>query len=78
MIDIIRGKKTIDLDYLIRGKEVAVVSVFSDSIQYEFTEPWAIELELTNKQVMAGTYMRRELIDLVEGKSKLTQFDKNP
>ena len=39
------GKKRIDLTYPIRGKEVAVVSVFSDNIQYEFTENWVVELE---------------------------------
>ena len=42
------GKKTIDLSYLIKNfnnKEIAVVDVFSDNIQYEFTEPWVLELE---------------------------------
>ena len=34
--DIIIGK-VIDLAYLIRGKEVAIVGMFSDNIQYEFT-----------------------------------------
>ena len=37
------GEKRIDLDYPIRGKEVAVVSVFSDNIQYKFTERWMID-----------------------------------
>ena len=41
------GEKRIDLVYPILGKEVAVVSVLSDNIQYEFPEPWTIELELT-------------------------------
>ena len=30
------GEKRIDLAYPIPGEEVAVVSVFSDNIQYEF------------------------------------------
>ena len=34
--------------------------------------------KLRNKQVMAGTYTGREMIDLVEGKIELTQFDKSP
>ena len=55
------GKKRIDLTYLIRGRDVTIVSAFVDSVQYEFTKPWKIELELGNKQIMAGTYMRREL-----------------
>ena len=71
------GEKQIDLSYPIKGKEVAVVSVFNDNIRYEFMEPWTIYLKLRNKQVTAGTYTRRELIDLAEGKIELTQFDKN-
>ena len=76
-IDNIIGEKTIDLDYLIRGKEVVDVSVFSDNSQYEFTEPWTIEFELSNKPKKAGTYTRRELKDLIKGKIELTLFDKH-
>ena len=71
------GKKRIDLAYPIRGKEVAIVSLFSDNIGYEFTKPWTIDLGLRNKQIAAGTYMRRELINLIEGKIELTHFDKD-
>ena len=43
------GKKTHDLSYLIKNlnsnKEIPVVSVFSDNIDYEFMEPWVLELE---------------------------------
>ena len=82
MVSNIVGEKRIDLAYPIQkldsSKEVAIVSMFSYNIQYEFTEPWMIELELGNKQVMAATYARRELIDLIEGKNELTQFDKHP
>ena len=50
------GKKRIDLAYPIRGKEVAIVSVFSNNIRYEFTEPWVLKLEESgNKQITAGT-----------------------
>ena len=80
-INNITGEKRIDLAYPTENfnlsKVVAVVSVFNDYIRYEFMEPWTIELESKNKQVMAGTYTRRELINLVEGKIKLTQFDIN-
>ena len=72
------GEKRINLAYPICGKEVGVVSMFSDNIQYEFTEPWTIELESRNKRITPGTYIRRELIDLVEGKTELTQFDEKP
>ena len=42
------GEKRIDLAYPIRGKEVAVVSVFSNNIKYEFKEPQNTELGLNN------------------------------
>ena len=38
-------------------------------------KPWMIELESENKQIMPGTYTRRELI---EGKIELIQFDEKP
>ena len=79
MIGNIEGEKRIDLSYPIQNfdssKEVAVVRVFSDNIWYESTAPWMMELELGNKWIMAGTYTRRELINLIEGKLKLAQFD---
>ena len=60
------------------SKEVAFVSMLSDNIRYEFMELWTIELELRNKQVMAGTYTRRKLINLIKGNIELTQVDNNP
>ena len=58
------SEKRIDLAYPIKNfdssKEVAVVSVFSDNIQYEFAEPWTAELESGNKRIKAVTYTRRE------------------
>ena len=42
--DIVR-KKRIDYTYPIWGKEFAIVSMFSDNIQYEFMEPRTLELE---------------------------------
>ena len=65
-------------EYLIQGKEIIIVCVFSDNIQHEFTEPWMIELELGDKQVAAGTYMIKELTDLIEGRIELTESDKHP
>ena len=66
-INNIIGEKRIDLSYPIKNfdssKEVAVVSVFSDNIQYEFTKPWTLEFGLSSKQIAAGTYTRGELID---------------
>ena len=59
------------------NKEVAAVSVFSDNIRYKFTEPWTLELGSWNKRIKAGTYTRRELIDILEGKIEIAQFDQN-
>ena len=39
------GKKRIDLAYLIWDKEVAIISLFSNKIRYEFMEPRTLELE---------------------------------
>ena len=74
------GERTIDLSYPIHGTEVAVVSLFSDNIQYEFTETWSAELAESGgvKWINAGTYTRRELIDLVGGGTGMIQFDKAP
>ena len=68
-------KKRIDLTYPIKNfnKKVAVISIFSDNIQYELTEPWALEMEESRiKGVMAGTNTRQELIDFIEGKMEMT------
>ena len=78
----IKGEKRMDVSYWIKNfdssKEVDVVSLFSDNIQYKFMKPWTIELYSRSKPVMAGTiYARRELIDLLEGKIEVTQFDKD-
>ena len=69
----IKSEKRIDLFYLIKNfdlsKEVAVVSLFSDNIPYEFMEARDMKLDQKrNMLVTAITYMRRELIDFVEGK----------
>ena len=64
------GENRIDLAYAIRGKEVAAVSMFSDNIKYEFAKPWTLDFGTSSKQIVAGTYTRRELIDLGEGKIK--------
>ena len=76
MINNVIGEKRIDLTYPIEGKEVAVVSVFSDSIKYEFTKLWTLDFGLSSKQIAAGTYTKRELIDLREGKIEIIQFDR--
>ena len=74
-INDIIGEKTIDLSYLIRNfdssKEVAVISMLSDNVQYEMTKPFKLKLIQGEKQVLNKTYTSRELSVLVEGKSYL-------
>ena len=76
-------EKRIDLSFPIKNfnssKGVAVVGLFSNNILYELTKNWTLNCGLSSsKEITAVTYRRRELIDLVEGKIELIQFDKNP
>ena len=68
------GEKTTDLSYPIKSrKEIAVISMFSDNVQYEMTEPLVLKLMGNDKkQVQNGTYTIRELNALVERKFILT------
>ena len=71
-INDIIGEKTIDLSYPIQNfdssKEVAVVSMFSDNIQYEMTEPFNLRLiGGSKKRILNGSYTKRE-IDAIVGK----------
>ena len=51
-------------------KEIAVISMLSDNIQCEMTEPFKLRLiDNDEKQVLNKTYTGRELSALVEGKS---------
>ena len=44
-INNIVGEKTIDLSYPIHPrKEIAVISMLSDNVQYEMTEPFKLKL----------------------------------
>ena len=58
-INDIIGEKTIDLSYPIKNfdssKEVAVVSMFSNNIQYEMTEPFNLKLiDGSEKQILSA------------------------
>ena len=68
-INDIIGEKRIDLSYPIysfnREKEIAVISMFSDNIQYEMTESFKLKLIDGGKQVLKRTYKTRELDTLV-------------
>ena len=74
------GEKTINLTYPIylRPAEIAVISVFSDNVQYEIPKPLTIDLELGNTKKINGVYSGIEIIKLLEGKIELTNFEDNP
>ena len=62
----IKGEKMIDLSYPIQNfdssKEVAVVRMLSDNIQYKVTKPLGLKLvDDSKKQILNGSYMKREL-----------------
>ena len=72
-IDGIKGEKTIYLSYPIHSfkqrKEIAVISVFSDNIQYEVVKPHTIINNLLGdkKLILSRTYTGKELISVSEG-----------
>ena len=78
-INDITAKKTIDLSYPIRsGKEVAVITMLTDNIQYEIVKPHTIMDKISSgkqKLISRKTYAGRELISISEGMIELTQFE---
>ena len=64
-VDDITGEKTIDLSYSIQNfdssKEVAVISMFSDNIRYEITEPFNLKLiDGSEKQILNGLIQKEK------------------
>ena len=81
-INDIIGEKTINLSYPIRNfdssKEIIVVSMFSDSIQYEIMKPLGLKLvDGSEKQILNITYTIREINALVERKLLLKDLSNN-
>ena len=62
------GEKTIDLSYSIRNfgfsKEIALVSLFSNNVQYQILKLRAVmdPISNTKKLLPSGTYAGRELL----------------
>ena len=50
MIADVKGEKRMDLAYMIQGREVDIVSMFSDNVQYQMGKP--VEVLLTTKEEM--------------------------
>ena len=76
-----KGEKRIDLSYSIQnfdsGKEIAVIRMLSNNVQYEILKLRAVmdPISNTKKMVASGTYAGRELISILEGIIELKQFE---
>ena len=77
-INNIKGEKRIDLSYSIQNfnseKEIAVIRMLSDNVQYEILKLHAAILN-TKKIIPSRTYASRELISMLEGIVELNQFE---
>ena len=80
-INNIKGEKRIDLSYSIQnfdsGKEIAVIRMLSDNVQYEILKLRAVmdPISDTKKMIPSGTYAGRELLSMLEGIIELNQFE---
>ena len=88
MINNIKGEKRIDLSYSIKNfdstdrwgkasKEIAVIRMLSDNVQYEILKLRAVmdPVSNTKKMIPSGTYAGRELLSMLEGIIELNQFE---
>ena len=80
-INNIKGEKRIDLSYSIQnfdsGKEIAVIRMLSDNIQYQLLKLRSVmdPISDTKKLIPSGTYAGRELLSIVERMVELNQFE---
>ena len=80
-INNIKGEKRIGLSYSIQNfdsdKEIAVIRMLSDNVQYEILKLRAVmdPISNTKKMIPSGTYAGRELISMLEGIVELNQFE---
>ena len=64
------GEKTIDLYYPISsGKEVAIIRMLSDNVQYQILKLRSVmdPISYTKKMIPSRTYAGRELLSMLEG-----------
>ena len=79
-INKIKGEKRIDLSYSIQnfdsGKEIAVIRMLSDNVQYEILKLRAVmdPISNTKKMISSGTYAGRELLSMLDP-VELNQFE---
>ena len=70
------GEKRIDLSYPIKGKDIAVVSMLSDNVQY-WLQGFIEVLLKTGKKIMLnkGVYLHKELNSLVGTEMRVQMLD---
>ena len=77
-INNIRGEKRIDLSYSIQSdKEIAVIRMLSDNVQYEIMKLRSVMDPISDakKTIPSGTYAGRQLLSIVERIIELKQFE---
>ena len=76
-----KGEKRIDLSYSIQnfdlGKEIAVIRMLSDNVQYEILKLRAVmdPISNTKRMILSGTYAGRKLLSMLEGMVELNKFE---
>ena len=78
MINDIKGEKRIDLSYSIDSdKEIAVIIMLSDDIQYNILKLRSVMDPISHrkKMILSGTYASRQLLSMLEGIIELNQFE---
>ena len=76
-INDIKGEKRIDLSYSIDSdKEIAVIIMLSDNIQYNILKLRSVMDPISDrkKMILSGTYASRQLLSMLEGIIELNQF----
>ena len=77
-INDIKGEKRIDLSYSIdSNKEIAVIIMLSDNIQYNILKLRSVMDPISDrkKMILSGTYASRQLLSMLEGIIELNQFE---
>ena len=76
-INDIKGEKRINLSYPIHSnKEVVVITILSDTVQYEIAKPRTIidNISGNKKLIFSKTYAGRELLSVLGGMVGLNEF----
>ena len=72
----IKGEKRIDISYSIDSdKEIAVIIMLSNNIQYKVLKLRSVMDSDSKKLIPSGTYASRKLLSMLEGINELNQFE---